>query len=1439
MNESESSDPFEHIMKISSSAPESLASQNAEGNPKEESPVGGNTEVVPRNASADPSVHIMNIPFSVPNSSAGGNTEGVLINEPAAASPGSDSNPPSGGLTLKNFFIESAPVLWEVTGEYVHGALDLAGGIPVAGALFDGANGAIYAAEGNYKEAAMSFGSVALDLAPGVGTSAKIAKYSAKGAAAVSKALTKVTKTVSKQAEKIGLKQAEKGTVKTAEKGAIDGAGKYSPKHEGKPAPKPEEKKVASKPDEKPGNTQSKTEKKEDGIQTKEKKEQKKHAPKECPKAGHPVNPVLGIKFLNGLPEQDFILPAVIPLAWQRSYFSDQPGNGWLGQGWSLPFSARLLRAGKQLTFINAQGQAIILPALEIGQRRLNRTEQLCFERGENGRYYVSTRDARLRYTFAPLALDEKDRRGDRAAYLPLIAVSDANSNHLRLIYDEDGLPAALFDSAGRELNLHFIRLILPEGEPVRRLQRVSLSGEAAGKRQRETLVTYQYTAQGDLACVLDGKGKVTRRYQYRNHLLTGHSQPGGLSARYEYDHYTPQGRVIRHTTNLGQTWLFDYGAGETRVTDPLKRVTRYQFDDDKNFTALIQADGSTITRKLDDKGRLIALISPGGRETRWSYDHLGRTDTMTNAAGHRSTFRYDADNRLTAVTDAMGHTMRYDYDGAGNLLSETDALGQTTAYQYDARGLLTAVTGADGKTRRMCYDRMGMLASHTDCSGQTTRLARDSRGNINAVTHPDNTRTLLTYTERGEVLSVTGPDGNRIHYTYDDWGRLTTQRDALGAQTHWQRDTDGLILVRTDACGHTFHCHYDAARRLMRLTNENGAEHLFTYDDNDNVISEKGFDGVLKQYHYDGDGLLVETRVADICVTMSRDASGRMTEKTVRQGDAVAHSHFSYDAGGKLLKASNAGSTVTFTYDPLGRVKSETSEVLGYRQTLRHRYHRGGWRRQTWLPDGATLNYLCYGAGHFYQLNLDNEMVCETERDIRYRETSRTQGSITSGFNYDPSGKRLKQKVDTEGTSVSHFMSRAYEYDRVGNLTSVLTPSGMNQHYSYDPLGRLISANEACFSYDPAHNIVDSDGERVLNNRLSDYQHAHFVYDDCGRLREKTSEGGGFLRLYWTPENLLECVEAQRDGIKQTVQYGYDALGRRVYKKGAAGTTLFFWDGNRLLNEQHAGETITWLYGPSGHTPLAQRIQKEGDKHRINYYHTDPTGTPYAMTSQDGRLIWKAENEAWGKRRKTRSADEEMAHQPLCFPGQYYDEESGLHYNHHRYYDPDTGRFISPDPLGLMGGGNVYQYAPNPTGWIDPLGLTKEHTGIVYRALSDEEFLDAVEGRNIRARDPHANATPQFHVEGPPSPGGTHHGNTNLRTQYISTSRSLHQALCYAEGHMENVIEIDLSKVRDRYITDVSSGQGLHGDAHSWAREDQEVLIRRRIPAGSYQFLA
>ncbi|WKJ92598.1 RHS repeat-associated core domain-containing protein [Methylomonas montana] len=212
-----------------------------------------------------------------------------------------------------------------------------------------------------------------------------------------------------------------------------------------------------------------------------------------------------------------------------------------------------------------------------------------------------------------------------------------------------------------------------------------------------------------------------------------------------------------------------------------------------------------------------------------------------------------------------------------------------------------------------------------------------------------------------------------------------------------------------------------------------------------------------------------------------------------------------------------------------------------------------------------------------------------------------------------------------------------------------------------------------------------------------------HYAYDAAGNLiEEKRGKAGQIVTRYqYDSDNRLIRAETPQGSS----EYRYDALGRRIAKHTAQGETRFQYDGPRLLAETDSQRSRTYLFEPGSFRPLALHEQDNVQASSATYhYHLDHLGTPRELTDSDGKIVWSARYRAYGN---LALADVQEIDNPLRFQGQYFDAETGLHYNLNRYYDPNAGRFIHQDPIGLEGGTNVYRYAPNPVNWIDPLGLT------------------------------------------------------------------------------------------------------------------------------------
>ena len=451
--------------------------------------------------------------------------------------------------------------------------------------------------------------------------------------------------------------------------------------------------------------------------------------------------------------------------------------------------------------------------------------------------------------------------------------------------------------------------------------------------------------------------------------------------------------------------------------------------------------------------------------------------------------------------------------------------------------------------------------------------------------------------------------------------------------------------------------------------------------------------------------------------------------------------------------------------------------------ETVRYHYDFNGNRTATVLPDGRQINYLYYGSGHLHQISLDDEVISDIERDRLHREIYRTQGKLASRYELDPLGRLKKQiaalneltQIETAKNAVTsaYAVKRSYGYDRTGNLTHSTDQRTGTTQFEYDKLGRITKAGSELFAFDPAHNILDIPTEKVkpyptpspvgegrgegkttaplsddrsaiTDNRLKTYNGTTYYYDELGNLIHRELADGEVQNYFYDLHDQLVKAEIfKKDGTKETWLYTYDALGRRIGKgrlkdsqevsDDLENQTRFVWDGSHLLQEIHPDGRYTYIYtDPDSYEPLAQVrnwTNEDGEnRQQTRYFHCDQIGIPREMTDKDGNLLWFGNYTGWGRlKEETKVTD--SAYQPFRLQNQYCDEETGLHYNFFRYYEPDAGRFVNQDPIRLMGGENLYRFAPNTGSWIDPSGNLPILIGIALGA-----FLGAATDIGIQA---------------------------------------------------------------------------------------------------------
>lgn len=1055
---------------------------------------------------------------------------------------------------------------------------------------------------------------------------------------------------------------------------------------------------------------------------------------------GNPVNVITGGKFLREKP--DFVLPGPLPIEWGRFYSShDRRDSGLLGVGWSMQYEVQLTverdaqGALSALHYCDDQGRRMTFPPVLSGESHYSTAEGYYLICTELGQYLVESTDGIYRDFGVPSS--------DFVGVLKLQRLEDRNGNWQAFRYDSTGVLQEINDGCGRRLDIMYDRL------HTFRIAEVRLA-KGVENEPIETLIQYRYTAQGELAEVIDRTGQSQRQFAYHAGLMSEHSVPGGLRCQYRWTGAGTDARVTRHWTDDGEAYTFHYDLPrrQTTVTDQIGREFHWDWSEDRQPTAYSDPEGHVWQYEWNENRQLVSMTDPLGALTRCEYDAVGHLTTVINALDQiEKTEWHSTLNLPTAETDAAGNRWSYLYDAKGNLLVITDPEGYESEQYYDERGLPHTIRDARGGYKHMAWDQRALLTAYVDCSGKRTTLAYDDRGALSRVIDAMGHTTGYHVDVLGRVTGIVRADGSMARFSYDAFGRLQMSNDTGANETHYQHNARGQLVRRVNALGRAVEFVYDHAHRLERLINENGETYRFCYDRNNNVVEEIGLDGVVRRIEHDARNLPISVTDAlgetdALTLSMQRDALGRLTAKHAR-GRSTS---YRYDQVGRLVEAQQytdhggprtIHDKVLFGYSKRGELLSEA----GHMGKLSHNFDELSNRTATVLPDGRTINTLSYGSGHVHQINIDGEVITDMERDDLHREVTRSQGALVTQFGYDSLGRKTVEQ-SAHHTGHEPVLRKEWVYDLAGEVEQKRHSNKGVTNYTYDPLGNILStatlAQREIFKWDAAANLVDSThrGGYVRHNRVLIFEDKRFEYDVHGRLESKRIGTHTEQRFGYDGEHRLRQVETIRHDVRQLVYFDYDALGRRIRKTDGFGTTSFLWDGLQMIQEQRGSDVATYLYEQGSYVPLIRldggsgaagsvaaastidgtRTVPLGLKN-IYYFHNDVAGVPEELTIGSGQIAWQADYKTWGNtvsegwvqaEPHAPLPSAEPLPQNLRFQGQYLDRETGLHYNTFRFYDPDIGRFISPDPIGLSGGMNLQSYARNPISWIDPLGWSE-----------------------------------------------------------------------------------------------------------------------------------
>ncbi|MFH0783494.1 MAG: RHS repeat-associated core domain-containing protein [Pseudomonadota bacterium] len=1078
--------------------------------------------------------------------------------------------------------------------------------------------------------------------------------------------------------------------------------------------------------------------------------------------SAHQINFGTGNKYLSAT---DIRLSGPgIPLSFTRTYNSQSSETSAIGYGWTAPLTERLIveptvinlvqEGGRYVPFkndgsgnwINETGNVRTITANGSGYQLKEANNTIKQFDGSGNLTSITDRNGNTRtYSYANNLLSTiSDNFGRNLTFTytngKLTQITSPLGN-FTYTYQNDNLTRVdkpdgtniqyIYDDAGDAHNMTGI--IDETGTRILTLtydsqDRVTSSAKAGGA----DLVTIAYPTTTSRE-VTNSLGVKTT---YQLDVLHGVAMVGSMvgpgcsscggNANTKYT-YNSRLQIIEATdaNDVKTAYTYDEKGNTTKITKafgtPLAGTTSKTYDPATNQLLTISRPSianpgqQTVTSMTyDAQGNLITRLQSGysgttaiSATTQYTYNSYGqitaidgpRTDvsdvvnftyypndasqgnnraslqTVTNALGHATTFSdYNVFGQAETVTDANGIVTTRVYNASG-LVTATTTAGLSTGYTYDGAGKLQTITLPGGRTITYTYNPENRLDKITDSLGNAISYSYDSEGRRLGEEIRDPANSLARYAnygydDNGRMNKVTLPGPAEETAEYDLVGNLVKTVAATTLQTGYQYDVLNRLLSVIEAGTTTASYNYDAHDNIKTVTDANAKVTSFTYDDFGRRISRTAPDTGTTSYSYDQAGnLLTATDAKGQSVSFSYDALNRPISQSYAGGDA---SVFSYDQGGHaighLSGMTDREGTVGFTYDAAGRIASEIRTIGGRSYTTSYTWNAttGELAGMTY-PSGMGLTYSRDAGGQITAVQAGGTELISAITHLPFGPLkSATLGSVNLSRAHD-------QRYNTSRITAGTF-DYVYTRNAGGNVTSIANyqvPSvaGGQSDYSYNSTNNQLTAvsgpSPKTCTYDANGNIL-SDGTNT------------FTYDGLNRIIQ---------------------VEKQGSVI---ATYGYDSSNRRIRKNAGTTSTHYLYDlGSQLIAEILVDGTKLRDYIYLDGEPIA--VKEYQTTPGTYYFINDHLGTPQRLVNATGTVVWQAAYLPFGKAQIT----VETVKNNLRFPGQYYDAETGLHYNWHRFYDPETGRYISADPIGLDGGMNLYTYVSgNPLNWFDLDGL-------------------------------------------------------------------------------------------------------------------------------------
>ncbi|GEM53936.1 RHS repeat-associated core domain-containing protein [Flavobacterium branchiophilum] len=1093
-----------------------------------------------------------------------------------------------------------------------------------------------------------------------------------------------------------------------------------------------------------------------------------------CKCGFEPVNLVNGAVIYEG---SDFDFTSPIPLNWERRWYSDSEYIGWLGHGVHCAYdrAVELFPEDDALGLRMDDGRIVAFPTLQPNEEFYLRQEKTTLKRTSKG-YEAYDHTAQLFYVFEQFDGNKYQLSQIKNHYNLAITFTFANNRIVKII-----------DTAGREIlvtnnrqgQIEQLQLVAPKGletlvsyqyddnqnliaiadalgnptvmqfENHLMVKKTDRNGQAfywEYDKQNRCIHTWgddgwqegwiEYFPNEGYNLVKDANGAVTTYYYTPDQLITQIKDPMGNSEFFDYTDYMELYRKI----------------------DQEGRITGFTYDNFGNKVSVTYPDNTQEIFAYNEHNKLVIAVDPEGQKTVYLYDKEKPNQLKTIIDPDKSTtfFSY-TDNGQIATVAKNNNQLQLVYDQQHNLMEWHENNQKIRNWRYNHRGRVIAEEFVNQTGNYFEYDLLDRLEKISQNDGNKIQLAYNNYDEVIALKDEKN-NIKFEYTPMGS-LAVREQNGVKVRFAYDKMEQLKMIRNEHGEAYSFSRNRAGHIIKETAFDGIEKRYKRNLAGEVYKIERPGNKWTEYEQDALGRITRANHHDGSWELYSYNKNGLLVEATNQNVSIYLERDANGRVVKETQKQHldspeNAITITNTYNQLGQRTSIETSLGGKITTQYDHLGnlqQLEAQSAELLEKQQSWQTTIKRddAGREIERFVTGGLRTETRYTSSG-----KIDRQDIFSNNRRTGYRSyhwtTNNQLSSVATHITQDPT----VFNYDEFGSLALEIVKFDVFYktpDAVGNLYK----SRDQDDRKYGKGGKLIKDDKYFYHYDEEGNLILK-STRDITKPLEVPKATNFIDRLFGHTEEQKDEIAnhqnwqqGDTAYTWLANGMLASV-TKEEGT--TVKFEYDALGRRTAKLiipplGARGLIYrYFWDGNVLLHEWHynlkerpklviqngdlvythpeptpplgAGGLVTWVYEEGSFAPCAKIVGEE--KYSII---NDYIGRPIQCYNESGNIVWETDYDIYGNLRNLQG---ERSFIPFRQLGQYEDVETGLYYNRFRYYSPETGAYISQDPIGLAGNNpNFYAYVSDSNSWVDVFGLDTSSDAAILRSNMIRDGVD------------------------------------------------------------------------------------------------------------------